>query len=90
MLKLCFPMLFAFAIFVPIYFFFGLYSNFKKLDEKKVRLQWGYLYNEYTKSAYFWEVIKIAQKELMIISLTYYEDRIIIKATIILLITGVY
>ncbi|CAD8166312.1 unnamed protein product [Paramecium pentaurelia] len=90
MLKLCFPMLFVFAIFVPIYFFFGLYSNIKKLDQKKVRLQWGYLYNEYTKSAYFWEVIKIAQKELMIISLTYYEDRIIIKATIILLITGVY
>ncbi|CAD8214829.1 unnamed protein product [Paramecium octaurelia] len=90
MLRLCFPLLFIFAIFIPIYFFYGLYHNSEKLDQKKVRLQWGYLYNEYTKSAYFWEVIKIAQKELMIIFLTYYDDRIIIKATIILLITGLY
>ncbi|CAD8174765.1 unnamed protein product [Paramecium pentaurelia] len=90
MLELCLPMLLILAILIPIYFFYGLYSNSNLLDDKKVRLQWGYLYNEYTKRAYFWEVIKILQKELMIIFLTYYDDSVIIKATIISLIIGVY
>ncbi|CAD8110353.1 unnamed protein product [Paramecium primaurelia] len=90
MLELCLPMLLILAIFIPIYFFYGLYSNSNALDDKNVRLQWGYLYNEYTKHAYFWEVIKILQKQLMIIFLTYYDDNVIIKATIISLIIGVY
>ncbi|CAD8212447.1 unnamed protein product [Paramecium octaurelia] len=90
MVELCLPMLLILAILIPIYFFYGLYSNSHQLDDKKVRLQWGYLYNEYTKTAYFWEVIKILQKELMIIFLTYYDDSVIIKATIISLIIGVY
>ncbi|CAD8203708.1 unnamed protein product [Paramecium pentaurelia] len=79
MLELCLPMLLILAIFIPIYFF--LWS---------LQLQWGYLYNDYTKHAYFWEVIKILQKQLMIIFLTYYDDNVIIKATIISLIIGVY
>ncbi|CAD8104192.1 unnamed protein product [Paramecium sonneborni] len=90
MLELCLPMLLLLAIIIPLYFFYGLYSNSHQLDDKKVRLQWGYLYNEYTKTAYFWEVIKILQKELMIIFLTYYDDKVIIKATIISLIIGMY
>ncbi|CAD8207432.1 unnamed protein product [Paramecium octaurelia] len=90
MIEFCLPMLLVLAILIPIYFFQGLYNNSHQLDEKKVRLQWGYLYNEYTKTAYFWEVIKILQKELMIIFLTYYDDSVIIKATIISLIIGVY
>ncbi|CAD8079740.1 unnamed protein product [Paramecium primaurelia] len=90
MLELCLPMLFILAVLIPIFFFYGLYSNSNQLDDKKIRLQWGYLYNEYTKTAYFWEVIKILQKELMIIFLTYYDDSVIIKATIISLIIGVY
>ncbi|CAD8145738.1 unnamed protein product [Paramecium pentaurelia] len=90
MLELCLPMFLILAILIPIYFFYGLYSNSNLLDDKKVRFQWGYLYNEYTKRAYFSEVIKILQKELMIIFLTYYDDNVIIKATIISLIIGVY
>ncbi|CAD8213410.1 unnamed protein product [Paramecium pentaurelia] len=90
MIRLCLPMLVVLAIIIPISFFYNLYSNSHQLNDKKVRLQWGYLYNEYTKTAYFWEVIKISQKELMIIFLTYYEDSIILKATLISLILGVY
>ncbi|CAD8110877.1 unnamed protein product [Paramecium sonneborni] len=90
MIELCLPMLLLLAIIIPLYFYYGLYTNSNKLDNKKVRLQWGYLYNEYTKTAYFWEVIKIAQKELMIIFLTYYDDKLILKATIISLIIGMY
>ncbi|CAD8115619.1 unnamed protein product [Paramecium sonneborni] len=40
--------------------------------------------------AYFWEIIRIAQKELKIIFITYFEDFIVIKVTIIFLITRLY
>ncbi|CAD8116010.1 unnamed protein product [Paramecium sonneborni] len=90
MIRLCLPLLLIFAIFIPVFFFYKLFRNSANLNQKNVRLQFGYLYNEYTGSAYFWEVIKIAQKELIIIFLAYFEDFIVIKATIILLITGLY
>jgi hypothetical protein len=52
--------------------FKGLYVSRDKLDDKATRLHWGYLYNEYKKDAYFWEIVKIVEKELIIIFLTYY------------------
>lgn len=51
---------------------------------------WGYLYIEYTEEAYMWEIVKIVQKGLIIIFLTFYEDLIIIKASLIFLIVFVY
>lgn len=65
-------------------------SHKSELDSKYVRLHWGYLYLEYTKKAYFWEIIKILEKEAIIIFLTYYSDNIIIKATIMLIIISIY
>ncbi|CAD8173414.1 unnamed protein product [Paramecium pentaurelia] len=90
MLSFCLPILLILALFVPAFFFYGLYSNRNNLDNKQVRLHWGYLYNEYTKTAYFWEIIKIIEKQSIIIFLTYYDDNIIIKATILLLIILMY
>ena len=51
---------------------------------------YGYLYNEYSKDTYYWEIIKICQKELIIIFLTFYEDIIIIKGTIVFIIINCY
>ena len=51
---------------------------------------YGYLYNEYSKDTYYWEIIKICQKELIIIFLTFYEDIIIIKGTIVIIIINCY
>jgi hypothetical protein len=55
-----------------------------------VRKAWGYLYNEYRKLAYFWEIVKICQKELIIIFLAFYEDKIIIKAALTYLVVCAY
>ncbi|CAD8120908.1 unnamed protein product [Paramecium sonneborni] len=89
-LKFCTPMIIILFIVIPSYFLHGLSSNSKNLDKNYVKLQWGYLYNEYTKQAYFWELIKIAQKQLMMICLIYYDDYVILKATMIALIIGIY
>lgn len=60
------------------------------MTEIESRKKWGYFYNEYTKGAYLWEFVKIFEKELVIIGLTYYEDKIVIKGLIVFLIVFFY
>ncbi|CAD8084407.1 unnamed protein product [Paramecium sonneborni] len=82
----CIPLLFFFGAIVPAYLWYGIRKNLHHLDLTKVRQIWGYLYNEYKSYAYYWETIKILQKELIIIVLAYYEDHIPIKASLVFLI----
>ncbi|CAD8124667.1 unnamed protein product [Paramecium sonneborni] len=88
--QFCLPFILLFAIVIPSFFFFGLYSNKEKLEKKNIRLLWGYLYNEYKKEAYFWELIKIVEKELIILSLLYYQDSVVAKGVLVLFITYLY
>lgn len=48
------------------------------------------MYNEYKTGAFFWEIVKIVEKELLIIFLSYYEDNIIKKGTLVLLVIYLY
>ncbi|CAD8114069.1 unnamed protein product [Paramecium sonneborni] len=90
MFQFCFPLIIFISLIIPFYFFFGLYFNKSNLEKKSIRLHWGYLYNEYKVQAYFWELIKIIQKELIILSLVYYEEAIVLKGVLLLFITYVY
>ncbi|CAD8193803.1 unnamed protein product [Paramecium octaurelia] len=89
-LQFCIPMLTLLSIIIPSYFLFNLRRNSQNLDKNHVKLQWGYLYNEYKFKAYFWELIKISQKQLMMICLIYYDDNVILKATMVAIIIVVY
>jgi hypothetical protein len=60
-------------------FFIKLYQNRNKLDKKITRQQWGYLYNEYKSTTYYWEITKIFEKFFIIICLIYYSDDVGIK-----------
>ena len=75
---------------IPIVLYLKMSKYKYKLNDTYVLRLYGYLYNEYSKAAYYWELIKICQKELMIIFLTFYEDIIIIKGTIIFIIIFCY
>ncbi|CAD8214228.1 unnamed protein product [Paramecium pentaurelia] len=86
----CLPGLFLFAFLIPSLFFISLYINRNILNEKRIRQKLGYLYNEYKTSAYFWEIVKIVEKELVIIFLSYYDDDIIQKGTLVLLVVYLY
>ncbi|CAD8126262.1 unnamed protein product [Paramecium sonneborni] len=90
MLQFCLPVLIILSIAVPFFFLYGLFTNKTTLDSKQTRLRWAYLYIEYKKNAYFWELVKIFEKELIILSLIYYEDNIVIKGVLVLLITYFY
>ncbi|CAD8200405.1 unnamed protein product [Paramecium octaurelia] len=88
--RFCIPTLLLFSIAIPLYLLIGLYQNKSKFNRKLVRQSWGYLYIEYRNIAYYWEIVKIFQRELIILSLTYFEDSILIKAIIVILILILY
>ncbi|KAM3129372.1 hypothetical protein pb186bvf_018520 [Paramecium bursaria] len=90
LLSFVLPVLILFGFLVPLILYLKM-SKFKaRLNDTFVLRVYGYLYNEYSKVTYYWEIIKICQKELIIIFLTFYEDTIIIKGTIVFLIIFCY
>ncbi|CAD8112865.1 unnamed protein product [Paramecium sonneborni] len=86
----CIPILFLFGILIPAGLLYGLYQQRHKLIYKRGKSLFGYLYYEYKPKAYFWEIIKIVTKELVILFLIFYEDSIIIKGSLIYLILLFY
>ncbi|CAD8181409.1 unnamed protein product [Paramecium octaurelia] len=86
LITFCLPLLFTFGCILPCILWYGVYKNKDHLDFSSVRKIWGYLYNEYRIHAYFWETIKIMQKEIIIIVLAYYDDHVPIKASLVFLV----
>lgn len=73
-----------------MFFWFVVYNNRANLNTSKVRKIWGYLYNEYKVDIYYWETIKILQKEFIIYVLIYYEDYVAVKSSLIFFVLLVY
>ncbi|CAD8210964.1 unnamed protein product [Paramecium octaurelia] len=90
MITFLLPSTLCLSLVIPIYMFLSLYQRREKLADGETRRIWGYLYNEYSQKAYFWEIVKILEKGFMIVFLTFYEDLIIIKAAMIFIITFLY
>ncbi|CAD8121897.1 unnamed protein product [Paramecium sonneborni] len=86
----CLPLLIFIGFIIPLFFFISLYSNKKVLNEKKTRKKWGYLYNEYKLEAYYWEIIKIVKKQCLILFISYYDEYVVKKGILILLIIQIY
>ncbi|CAD8114528.1 unnamed protein product [Paramecium sonneborni] len=82
-LYFCIPFLFLFGILIPLGMLLSLFQIRNKLIYKRGKSLLGYLYYEYKPKAYFWEIVKIITKELLILALIYYEDSIIIKGSLI-------
>ncbi|CAD8203150.1 unnamed protein product [Paramecium octaurelia] len=86
------PILLIIGFVIPLTLWYQVFKNQRrgKLKEISVRNIWGFLYNEYKINAYYWETIKLIQKQTIIIALNYYEDQVSIKASLILLIVFLY
>ncbi|CAD8147103.1 unnamed protein product [Paramecium octaurelia] len=82
-LTFCIPFLSLFGILIPLGLLLSLCKIRNKLIYKRGKSLLGYLYYEYKPNAYFWEIIKIVDKELLILVLIYYEDSIILKGSLI-------
>ncbi|KAM3127333.1 hypothetical protein pb186bvf_020559 [Paramecium bursaria] len=90
LLSFVFPTLLLVGILIPVFLWYGVYKNRDNLNDTKIKQIWGYLYNEYRKEVFFWETIKIIQKDFIIIGLAYYEDYIPIKAALVFVILFLY
>ncbi|CAD8108887.1 unnamed protein product [Paramecium primaurelia] len=82
-LTFCIPFLSLLGILIPLGLLLGLYNQRHNLIYKRGKNLFGYLYYEYKPQAYFWEIIKIITKELVILFLIFYEDSIILKGSLI-------
>ncbi|CAD8113937.1 unnamed protein product [Paramecium sonneborni] len=90
LISFSFPVLFTFGVLIPGLLFNRLFKIKDNQNNMQNRLIFGYLYNEYKGSAYYWEIIKIIQKELIIIFLTFYQDQILVKAVLVYGIIFIY
>ncbi|CAK58254.1 unnamed protein product (macronuclear) [Paramecium tetraurelia] len=88
--SLCIPLLILIGCVIPFFLMFRLFKNKNQLNSINIRKVWGYLYNEYKKHAFYWEMLKVIEKEAIIIVLIYYNDHIQIKASIVFLILFYY
>lgn len=84
------PMLILWVLLLPLMFMFMVWRKRKVLDLKDTRMKLGYFYKEYSLESYLWEFVKIFQKEFMVIILVYYEEFVIIKGLLIVLILFLY
>ncbi|CAD8096297.1 unnamed protein product [Paramecium primaurelia] len=89
---ICFaiPGLGIFGLFIPFSLFFIMYINRAQLDQIKLRRHICYLFNEYNSESYYWELIKLSKKTIIIIILTYFEGNIFFKASLLGLCLLVY
>ena len=63
----------------------------KKLHNSfKILLSYGYLYKEYSKDCYYWEIVKIEQKTILNFFVIFYTDYVIIKGALIVFILQLY
>ncbi|CAD8117345.1 unnamed protein product [Paramecium primaurelia] len=67
----------------PLLIFFILYTNRGQHDKIKFRRHLGYLFNEYTQNSYFWEIIKLWKKTIIILILIYFQTDIFFKAQLL-------
>ncbi|CAK84069.1 unnamed protein product (macronuclear) [Paramecium tetraurelia] len=85
---LAFPILFSLSIVIPLLMFIKLYKN--KDDLNKIKSTWGYLFSEFNENAYFWEIVRLGMKNLVIIIITLFDQYIVLKATMVFLLIQGY
>ncbi|CAK64034.1 unnamed protein product (macronuclear) [Paramecium tetraurelia] len=84
------PVLVIFGGIIPLVLLAILYRFRKYFHFERTRKIWGYLFNDYKENSYYWEIIKIFQREVIMLSLIINEERVILKSVITLLVLILY
>ncbi|CAD8191453.1 unnamed protein product [Paramecium pentaurelia] len=85
---MAFPILFTLSIIIPFLMFMKIYKNKNNLN--KIKSTWGYLFSEFNENAYFWEIVRLGMKNLVIIIITLFDQYIVLKATMVFLLIQGY
>ena len=84
------PSICVYFIVVPLTLFLVLYRSRKNLNNEKLRLTMGMLFNEYRENAYFWGLLIIVFKLLLLSFNQWFSDNIKTKALVLVLIFYMY
>ncbi|CAD8101945.1 unnamed protein product [Paramecium primaurelia] len=84
------PILVIFGGIIPLLLLLILYKIRNYFHFERTRKIWGYLFNDYKENSYYWEIIKIFQREVIMLSLIINEERVIFKSVITLLVLILY
>ncbi|EAR93712.2 transmembrane protein, putative (macronuclear) [Tetrahymena thermophila SB210] len=78
------PLLFLWAVTIPLMQFLILVTKRRSLHTISMKFSFGFLYNEYSKRCFWWEIVKTFQKIIIILVLNIYESKVIVKGCIVL------
>ena len=82
------PALFFWAVGTPLLILFQLIKNRKNLQSIANQVRYGYLYDEY--DIFYWEFIRMYEKILITVILSFYETQISMKGLLVILIIAIY
>ncbi|CAK87942.1 unnamed protein product (macronuclear) [Paramecium tetraurelia] len=83
MIAFIIPGLGIFCLLIPFSLFALMYRLRDQFQSMKLRRHISYLFNEYDIKNYFWELIKLTKKTIIILVLTYFEIQILLKASLL-------
>lgn len=82
------PSLIIWALVVPGTILWRLIKNKRDLNEIRIKVRYGYIYQEYR--LFYWEFVKMYEKIFVTLFLQFYENEILIKGLLILAIVVLY
>ena len=85
------PLLLKLAGIIPLFLLKKMNKHKKKLHNNfKILLSYSYMYKEYSKDCFFWEIIKIEQKTILNFIAIFYSEYVIIKGGFIVCVLLLY
>ncbi|EAR97396.3 transmembrane protein, putative (macronuclear) [Tetrahymena thermophila SB210] len=90
MLILILPSLAIWVFLIPIFFIKKMYDGRDKLDKIEMQYKFGFLYTEYKKTSYFWEIVKVYQKTFITFFINIYDSYNIVKGVLVIIVLIIY
>ncbi|CAD8149251.1 unnamed protein product [Paramecium octaurelia] len=78
------PLLIMFGLIIPLFLFIKLSQNKSNLSNYKIKQKYGYLFNEYSNTHYYWESVKLMYRQLLILIIVLLQDFIVIKGIMLI------
>ncbi|KAL4449210.1 hypothetical protein ABPG74_015592 [Tetrahymena malaccensis] len=90
MLVLILPSLAIWVFLIPAFFLKKMYNGRDKLDKIEMQYKFGFLYTEYKKKSYFWEIVKVYQKTFITFFINIYDSYNIVKGVLVIIVLIIY
>ncbi|EAS06356.2 transmembrane protein, putative (macronuclear) [Tetrahymena thermophila SB210] len=79
-----------YILFIPIYIFRYIFVNRKKLENSKMLIAFGFIYDEYKRQYYYWQFIKLLLTTLLSVLVSFGKTHIILCCQIYCAILCIY